>query len=53
MLSNVRSDVTPSQGLTKSEEHYKEAVQCLETRNDRPRMVHQTHVRQIVEAPIL
>ena len=41
------------EGLTKSGEHYNEAVQCLKTRYDRPRIVHQTHVRRIVEAPSL
>lgn len=41
------------EGLTKSGEHYEEAVKCLQSRYDRPRMVHQTHVRRIVEASSL
>ena len=41
------------EGLMKSGEHYEEAVKCLQTRYDRPRMVHQTHVRRIVEASSL
>ena len=39
--------------LTKSGEHYNKAVQCLKTRYDCPRMVHQIHVPWIVEAPSL
>ena len=41
------------EGLTKSGEHYEEAVRCLQTCYDCPRMVHQTHVRRIVNAPSL
>ena len=41
------------EGLTKSREHYEEVVKCLQSRYDRPRMVHQTHVRRIVEASSL
>ena len=37
-------------GLTKSSDHYDEAVKCLQERYDRPRQIHQTHVRRIVEA---
>ena len=40
-------------GLTKSGEHYEEAVRCLQARYDRPRMVHQAHVRRIIDAPSL
>ena len=40
-------------GLTKSSEHYDEAVKCLQERYDRPRQIHQTHVRRIIEAPLL
>ena len=40
-------------GLTKSGEHYKEAVKSLQKQYDRTRMVHQTHVRRIMEAPSL
>ena len=55
-LQNALKDHTAKhtiEGLTKSGEHYNEAVQCLKTRYDRPRMVHQAHVRRIVEAPSL
>ena len=37
-------------GLTKSSEHYDEAIKCLQERYDRPRQIHQTHVRRIIEA---
>ena len=55
-LQNALKDKTAKstiEGLTKSGEHYEEAVKCLQTRYNRPRMVHQTHVRRIVEAPSL
>ena len=55
-LQNALKDKTAKstiEGLTKSGEHYEEAVKCLQTRYDRPRMVHQTHVRRIVEASCL
>ena len=41
------------EGLTKSGEHYEEAVRCLQTHYDRPRMIHQAHVRRIIDAPSL
>ena len=41
------------EGLTKSGEHYEEAVKCLQSRYDRPRLIHQTHVRRILDAPSL
>ena len=40
-------------GLTKSSDHYDEAIKCLQERYDRPRQIHQTHVRRIVKAPAL
>ena len=40
-------------GLTKSSEHYDEAIKCLQERYNCPRQIHQTHVRRIVEAPPL
>ena len=55
-LQNALKDNTAKrtiEGLTKSREHYEEAVKCLQTRYDRPRMVHQAHVRRIVDAPSL
>ena len=44
---------TVIEGLTRSGEHYIEAVDCLKARFDRPRLVHQTHVKCIIEAPSL
>ena len=41
------------EGLTRSGEHYADAVKCLQSRYDRPRLIHQTHVRRIIEAPSL
>ena len=41
------------EGLSRSGEHYTEAVRCLTSRYDRPRLIHQTHVKMILEAPSL
>ena len=41
------------EGLSHTGDHYSEAVKCLQTRFDRPRLIHQTHVRMISEAPAL
>ncbi len=41
------------EGLSVSGDQYKEAVDCLCQRYDRPRLLHQAHVRAIVEAPSL
>ena len=41
------------EGLSRSGEYYAEAVECLKSRYDRPRLIHQTHVRMILEAPPL
>lgn len=41
------------EGLSRSGEYYAEAVDCLKSRYDRPRLIHQTHVRLILEAPAL
>ena len=41
------------EGLSKYGEHYDEAIKCLLSRYDRPRIIHQTHVRRIVDAPSL
>ena len=38
------------EGLSRSGEFYTEAIECLKIRYDRPRLIHQTHVRMIVEA---
>ena len=39
------------QGLSGTGEHYAKAVECLKARYDRPRLVHQSHVKSIIEAP--
>ena len=41
------------EGLSRSGEYYAEAVECLQARYDKPRLIHQTHVRMILEAPQL
>ena len=41
------------EGLSRSGECYPEAIECLQSRYDRPRLIHQTHVRMILEAPPL
>ena len=38
------------EGLSRSGEYYAEAVESLKARYDRPRLIHQTHVRMILEA---
>lgn len=41
------------EGLSRSGDNYTEAVDCLKTRYDWPRLIHQAHVRAILEAPTL
>lgn len=41
------------EGFSCSGEHYPEAVECLRACYDRPRLIHQTHVCMILEAPSL
>ena len=41
------------EGLTKSSEEYSEAIDCLKARYDRPRLIHQTHVKCILDSPLL
>ena len=41
------------EGLSRSGEHYTEAIACLKSRYDRPRLIHQAHVRKILETPSL
>ena len=41
------------EGLSRSGDNYSEAVECLQACFDRPRLIHQTHVRMIAEAPAL
>ena len=40
-------------GLSHSGEQYPEAIECLRTRYNRPRLIHQAHVRKILEVPTL
>ena len=41
------------EGLSRSGDQYAEAIMCLQSRYDRPRLIHQTHVKKIVEiAPL-
>ena len=52
-LQNAIKDKTAKDlivGLTKSRDHYDEAVKSLQERYDSPRQIHQTLVRRIVEA---
>jgi hypothetical protein len=41
------------EGLSRTGEHYKEAVDTLRKHYDRPRLIHQAHVRAILCAPAL
>ncbi len=41
------------EGLSGTGEHYQEAIDCLRTRFDRPRLIHQAHIRAVVETPAL
>ena len=41
------------EGLSRLAEFNAEAVECLQTCYDRPRLIHQTHVKVILEAPPL
>ena len=45
------SAISVIQGLSQSGEQYTEAVECLRSRYDRPRLVHQMHVRKIMDIP--
>ena len=38
------------EGLSRSSDNYDEAIQCLKARYDRPRLIHQAHVKAILEA---
>ena len=44
---------TVIEGLSRSGEYYDEAITCLKSRYDRPRLIHQAHVRKILEIPNL
>ena len=41
------------EGLSRTGDHYSEAVECLQQRYDHPRLIHRTHVQTIVETPPL
>lgn len=41
------------EGLSSSGDQYDEAVSCLTKRYDRPQLLHQAHVRAIIDAPSL
>ena len=41
------------EGLSRSGDCYDEAVECLRARYNRPRLIHQAHVRMILETPSL
>ena len=41
------------EGLSRSSEYYTEAIGCLKSRYNRPRLIHKAHVRMILEAPSL
>ena len=41
------------EGLSRSGNQYDEAVECLKDRFNRPRLIHQAHVRMIIDAPSL
>ena len=41
------------EGLSRTGDCYDEAVKCLKARFDRPRIIHQVHVKMILEAPSL
>lgn len=41
------------EGLSQTGEHYEEAVSCLTARYDCPRLIHQAHVKKIIDTPPL
>ena len=41
------------EGLSQSGNNYHEAIDCLRSRYDRPRLIHRAHVQKIVNAPSL
>ena len=40
-------------GLSGTGEHYAKAIECQKARFDRPRLIHQSHVKTILEVPLL
>ena len=47
------SDKSSIDRLSQSGDNYPEAVACLKTRYDHPRLIHKAHVKMILEAPLL
>ena len=41
------------EGLSRSGDNYGETIECLKARYDTPRLIHEAHVRAILEAPSL
>ena len=41
------------EGLSQSGDHYAEVIESLRSHYDRPRLIHQAHVKKILEAPAL
>ena len=41
------------EGLSRSGDNYREAIDCLRSRYDRPRLIHRAHVQKIMCAPAL
>lgn len=41
------------EGLSRSGDNYSEAISCLKSRYDRPRLIHRTHVQRIVDVSSL
>ena len=41
------------EGLSRSGKNYTEAVECLQSRYNRPRLIHKAHVRTILDTPAL
>ena len=41
------------EGLSRSGDNYAEAIECLQSRYDRPRLIHKAHVRMILDVPSL
>ena len=41
------------EGLSRTGEQYDEAIECLENRYNKPRLIHQAHVKEIIEVPSL
>ena len=41
------------EGLSRTGDNYEEAIHCLKARYDRPRLIHQAHVKTILDTPPL